>query len=268
MVAKPLMTTTLVRQPIYQQLNEALRGLLGSGEFKTGARFLTEREICARFKVSRPTANKALSNLVSEGILEFRKGIGTFVRGGVLDYDLRSLVSFTGKAAAAGKRPATRVIAFEVVPAGQARPGVAAALGVAEGDRLYAVERLRLADGVPVILEKRFVVESLCPGLRARDFGASLYEIWTERFRLEIAGADQTIRAAAVRGREARLLDVRSGSAGLVVRSVGRLRDDRPLWWERTIYRGDAYAFRNRLGPVQTARPAAGEFIGPDDDLS
>jgi len=84
------MATALVRQPMYQQLNEALRGLVSSGEFKTGARFLSEREVSSRFEVSRITANKALSNLVSEGILEFRKGVGTFVRGGVLDYDLRS----------------------------------------------------------------------------------------------------------------------------------------------------------------------------------
>src|SRR5262245_94996 len=103
----------LVKQPIYQQLNEELRGLLGSGEFKTGARFLTEREISQRFEVSRATANKALSNLVSEGILEFKKGVGTFVRGGVLDYDLRSLVSFTGKASGAGKKPSTRVLDFD-----------------------------------------------------------------------------------------------------------------------------------------------------------
>src|SRR5688572_11155964 len=183
----------IVRQPIYQQLNEALRGLVGSGEFKTGARFLTEREITIRFEVSRATANKALSNLVSEGILEFKKGVGTFVRGGVLDYDLRSLVSFTGKAAAAGKRPATRVLAFDLIAASAVSPRIAEALRVRGGDRLYTVERLRLADGVPVILERRFVVESLCPGLRKQDFGASLYGLWTGRFRLEIAGADQTI---------------------------------------------------------------------------
>lgn len=259
------MATALVKQPIYQQLNEILRGLLGSGEFKTGARFLTEREVSERYEVSRATANKALSNLVSEGILEFKKGVGTFVRGGVLDYDLRALVSFTGKAAAAGKRPTTRVLSFEVITASSAPAEVGAALRLDGGDWLYSVERLRLADGVPVILDRRYVVERLCPGLHARDFGASLYGVWTERFRLEIAGADQTIRATAIRGAEARLLGVRGGAAGLVVRSVGWLRDNKPLWWERTLYRGDAYAFRNRLGPIQTARPAAGEFLGPDE---
>jgi GntR family transcriptional regulator len=260
------MATVLVKQPLYQQLNEALRGLVSAGEFKTGARFLSEREVSARFEVSRITANKALSNLISEGILEYRKGVGTFVRGGVLDYDLRSLVSFTGKAAAAGKRPTTRVLAFDTIAASTVSSRIAAALRVSGGDRLYTVERLRLADGVPVILERRFVVEGLCPGLGRRDFGSSLYGLWTERFRLEIAGADQTIRAAAVRGREARLMGVSGGAAGLVVQSVGWLRDGKPLWWERTLYRGDAYAFRNRLGPVQTARPAAGGFITAEEE--
>jgi GntR family transcriptional regulator len=263
------MVEALVRQPMYQQLNEALRGLVSSGEFKTGARFLSEREVAMRFEVSRVTANKALSNLVSEGILEFRKGIGTYVRGGVLDYDLQSLVSFTGKAAAAGKRPSTRVLSFDTITAASVSPRIAAALRVSGGDWLYTVERLRLADGVPVILERRFVVERLCPGLHQRDFGASLYGLWTKQYKLEIAGADQTIQAAAIRGGEARSLKVSSGAAGLVVKSVGWLRDGKPLWWERTLYRGDAYAFRNRLGPIQTARPATGLFLNDgEEDLA
>jgi GntR family transcriptional regulator len=260
------MASVLVKQPIYQQLNEALRGILGSGEFKTGTRFLTEREVSQRFEVSRATANKALSNLVSEGILEFKKGVGTFVRGGVLDYDLRSLVSFTGKAAAAGKRPSTRVLAFDEVVASKVATRITLALRVRPTDRLYTLERLRLADGIPVILERRFVVAALCPGLKRTDAAGSLYALWTRRFHLDIVGADQTIRAVSLRGREAQLLRVSGGAAGLAVNSIGWLQDNRPLWWERTLYRGDAYAFRNRLGPIQTSRPASGAFLGPDEE--
>jgi GntR family transcriptional regulator len=256
----------LVRQPIYQQLNEELRALLGSGAFKTGARFLTEREVSERFDVSRATANKALSNLVSEGILEFKKGVGTFVRGGVLDYDLQSLVSFTGKAAAAGKKPGTRVVSFARGPASELPPRVAAALRIRPDDPVYRVERLRLADGVPVILERRAIAAALCPGLTRADLAGSLFALWTGRFKLEIAGADQTIRAAALEGPDATLLGVPAGSAALEVRSLGVLREDRPLWWERTLYRGDAYAFRNRLGPIRTARPASGEFLAPGEE--
>ncbi|MBV8881263.1 MAG: GntR family transcriptional regulator [Planctomycetaceae bacterium] len=256
----------LVRQPIYQQLNEALRSLLGSGEFRTGAQFLTERQVSQRFEVSRATANKALSNLVSEGVLEFKKGIGTFVRGGVLDYDLRSLVSFTGKASGAGKKPTTRVLNFDRRTGATIARSVAAALKVRDEDGVYVVERLRLADGSPVILERRHIVEAHCPGLKREELAGSLYALWTERYRLEIAGAEQTIRAAALPRDDAKHLGVAAGAAALEVRSLGVLREARPLWWERTLYRGDAYAFRNRLGPIQTARPASGEFLGPDAD--
>ncbi|HLY11183.1 MAG TPA: GntR family transcriptional regulator [Planctomycetota bacterium] len=256
----------LVKQPIYQQLNGALRSLLGSGAFKTGTRFLTEREVSQRFEVSRATANKALSNLVSEGLLEFKKGVGTFVAGGVLDYDLRSLVSFTDKASSAGKKPGTRMLSFTLGPASEVPERIARALRVQPSDPLYRIERVRLADGVPVILERRTIVADLCPGLTRADLGGSLFALWTERFKLEIAGADQTIRAASLLGPDAKLLGVPGGAAGLVVRSLGVLRDGRPLWWERTLYRGDAYAFRNRLGPIRTARPAAGEFQGPEEE--
>ena len=103
------MPSELVKEPIYQQLNQILRTLAASSEFPIGAKFLTEREIGERYGVSRATANKALSNLVSAGLLEFRKGVGTFTCARVMDYNLRALVSFTEEAAAAGKRPATRL---------------------------------------------------------------------------------------------------------------------------------------------------------------
>ena len=255
------MTTALVKQPIYQQLNEALRTILGSGEFKTGARFLTEREVSHRFEVSRATANKALSNLVSEGILEFKKGIGTFVRGGVLDYDLRSLVSFTGKAAAAGKRPSTRVLAFDEIFASKVAARITVALRVREGDRLYTLERLRLADGVPVILERRWVATAHCPGLERAHLDDSLYALWIRKYGLKLEGADQSIRAVGVSRGDARLLRVKPGSAALLVTSTGRLEGGEPLWFERTLYRGDAYEFQNRLGGLRSARPAIGALV-------
>ena len=248
----------LVKDPIYLQLHKALRDEIRSGRLEPGERFLTEREVSAAFGVSRATANKAMSSLVAEGILEFRKGIGTFIRLDVLGYDLRSLVSFTDKARAAGKTPTTQILRFETVAAANAGDGVVGALALGPADDVYAMERLRLADASPVILERRWVVASLCPDLTEEDLRGSLYALWTGRYKLDVAGADETIGAVNIRGRDAELLRVPDGSAGLLVTSVGCLRDGRPLWWERTLYRGDAYEFHNRLGPIQTARPAAG----------
>jgi GntR family transcriptional regulator len=255
------MARRLVREPIYQQLNQALRDLIRNGSFKVGDQFLTERQICKQYDVSRATANKALSNLVAEGVLEFRKGVGTFVRGGILDYDLRSLVSFTEKAIAAGKRPSTQVLRLDAMAAVDADSEVADRLHVRPEERVYAIERLRMADGVPVILEQRYVVSRFCPDLSQADLEGSLYAAWTDKYRLDITGADQAIRAVLIRGEAAELLGVRSGAAGLLVVSTGYLGGGVPLWWEQTVFRGDAYEFQNRLGPVQTAHPAAGTLL-------
>jgi GntR family transcriptional regulator len=251
----------LVKDPIYQQLNQALRDLIRSQEFKVGDQFLTERQICERFGVSRATANKALSNLVAEGVLEFRKGVGTFVRGGVLDYDLRALVSFTQKAIAAGKKPTTKVLTLEALLAKNGVVDLTEKLRVRPDEVVYYIERLRLADDTPVILEHRYVVTKFCPDLTEGDLAGSLYAAWTEKYRLDITGADQTIRAVCIRGAEAKQLGVRNGAAGFLVMSTGYLSGGVPLWWEQTIFRGDAYEFHNRLGPIQTARPAAGTLI-------
>jgi GntR family transcriptional regulator len=245
---------SLVRDPVYQQLNDLLQGLINQGEFKAGQQFLTEREVAERFAVSRVTANKALSHLVVAGILEFRKGVGTFVREGVLDYDLQSLMSFTRKATQAGKRPQTRVLRFESVKAGDLDQHLRGALSLADSDRLYYFERLRLADGEPVILERRYLVARFCPGLTRAQLKGSLYVLLTQKYGLAITAARQTIQAVNLSPADARLLRLPAGSATLRLHAVGHAKE--PLWLEDTLYRGDCYEFHNVLGTSKRQLPA------------
>jgi GntR family transcriptional regulator len=252
----------LAREPIYHQIHTQLRELVAK-ERPVGSKFLTEREVCDRFGVSRPTANKALSSLVAEGVLEFRKGVGTFVKGrsGGLDYNLHALVSFTEEAVAAGRQPRTDVLQFERLTAGDVLDDIPAILGVEASEKLLYVERLRLADGMPVILERRYVVARYCPGLTRKDAAGSIYRLFSKRYELQIEGADETLRAVNLRGAEARALQVRDGAAGMLISSVGHLAGRVSLWAERTLYRGDAYEFHNRLGRLQPAGRAHGTFL-------
>jgi GntR family transcriptional regulator len=244
--------TDLIKDPIYFQIVERLRQLLAQDGYAPGSQFLTERQIAERFDVSRATANKALASLVSDGTLEFRKGIGTFVRAIAprLDYDLQALVSFTQKAEAGGKRPSTQVLRLERVPADATR---AALLRVPEQTPLWAMDRLRLADDRPVILERRHLVTAPCPNLTEAQVNGSLYALLTETLGLQVIGADETIQAVNISGEDARLLEVTDGAAGLLVIATAFLSEGVPLWYEETLYRGDAYAFRNWIGPIRPA---------------
>ncbi len=253
------MDTSLVRSPVYQQLNQRLHSALAA-EYRSGDQFLTEREVAEKFQVSRATANKSLASLVSEGFLEFRKGQGTFVRRDVIDYDVRSLVSFTEKARAAGKKPSTQLITFGKLTAAEVDTAIAAALEQTGDALLWEMERLRLADGVPVIWEHRYVVQQHCPKLTKSQAEGSLYRAWTETHGLVIAGANEIIRAVLPTKSEAQHLQTTPRTPVLEVLSVGFLDSDKPLWWERTLYRSDQYEFHSRLGPIQSATPARGKL--------
>ena len=136
------MAASLVLRPVYQQLHDRLRTAL-TAEYQCGDQFLTERDTSDKFQVSRPTANKVLASLVSEGLLEFRKGLGTFVRRHVLDYDVRSLVSFTEKARAAGKKTSTQLLTFGKLTASAADEMVRTALAIESDATLWELDRVR-----------------------------------------------------------------------------------------------------------------------------
>ena len=241
----------------HEQLIEKLRKLLRSRQFVPGAKFLTEREIAERFDTSRPTANKALSSLVSTGLLEFRQGAGTFVRGSVLDYDLQHLVSFTEKARAAGKKPGTQVLSLQKL-SGPAT--VSQALHVPPAEPLFYLERIRLADEQPVIYERRHVVARFCASMTKADAKGSLYDFWATKCRLAISGADESIRAVNASPAQASALGIKPNTACLLVISTGYLEGGVPLWYEETLYRSDAYEFRNQLGGVSGPKPAQGRM--------
>jgi len=234
---------------MYQQMNEILRALLKTGEFSDGDQFLTERHVAERFLVSRPTANKVLAALVSEGLLQFKKGVGTFVCRPRLNYDVQALISFTQLANEAGKTPRTRVLQFKRIKASEAETEVASRLQVDGSRELFVIARLRLADGVPVILEKRWVPADIFSPLSRKELRGSFYALCRDKFGLKIEESDQTIRAVKLASHDAKVLETQSGAPAFLVSAAG-YSGPRAAWWERTLYRGDAYEFhRARSSP-------------------
>lgn len=92
----------------------------------------------------------------------------------MIDYDVRSLVSFTEKARAAGKKPSTELLTFGKLTAAEMDESLHVALGVTPTDELWELDRIRLADGVPVIFERRYVVQRHCPKLTKSQAEGSL----------------------------------------------------------------------------------------------
>ena len=230
----------------HQHLVEDLCALIRAGNFVPGSKFITEREIAERYKTSRPTANKALSILVSAGMLEVRRGAGTFVRENVLDYDLERLVSFTDKVSAVGKRAGTELMEYRKTTANESQPEMAA--------------KLKVGGDEPLIFERRYVVAKLCPQMTKSAAKGSLYQCWTEKCALNITGADETIHAINATKVEAKHLGVSPGTACFKVIAIGHVDAQIPLWHEETYYRADVYTFRNRISGLASTHAAMGQI--------
>lgn len=242
--------TKIVTEPVYRQLAGLCRAEIAGGRFKSGDRFWSERELSAAYRISRATANKVLSAMVAEGLLDHRPGIGTFVTGARgLGASLKEMESFTGHARAEGFTPSTRVLDFRKIPLSDAPAPARAALGDLPGpESLFKMVRLRLADEVPVILETRWIRASKVPDLSKSDLAGSLYDLLESRFGLALTGESLTLSARNASPAEAASLGVKRGAAVLVAEGTGFAAEREPLWYHVLLHRGDRYHLRHELG--------------------
>lgn len=223
-------------QPLYQQLQRALREAIERGVLSPDDALPSERQLAADLGVSRITVRKAIDGLADEGLLVRRQGSGNFV-GTRIEKNFAKLTSFSEDMRSRGRTPSSQWIKRQV---GQVSPEEAIRLALSPGAQVYRFTRLRLADDEPMALEICTIAAFALPGLEA--VGHSLYDA------LEKAGnrpvrALQRLRALLLDEEQARLLEAKPGDAGLLVERVGYLRDGRAIELSQSIYRGDTYDF-------------------------
>lgn len=257
-VDKPEASSQLIRnespgltEKLYRHLLESLKNTYNPGD-----KIISEREAARRFGVSRPTAARAMTRLMDEGIIESRKGAGRFYRRPPLDYDLSSLVSFTSRCQSEGVIPTTEVLEFTNPGLGDIPDDVIQNLQLLPGEGTYSFTRRRFANGKPVILERRWIAARFCPALTKSDVAGSLYKLLKDRYNLNPAGARQIIRPVIIRGKDRALFREDEDGSAFEITATGYLEGGVPLWYEHTLYLGGAYELHNRLGPLSTARPA------------
>jgi GntR family transcriptional regulator len=223
--------------PLHHQVYLDLSSAFEAGEWRPGDRLPPERELAKRYGCSLITIRRALSELAREGRIERTRGRGTFVLRPRLELDFGGTESFTGEMQSRGLDPQTRLIEARSEPAGEA---VAHALGLDLGSSTLYVERLRLADGEPLLLEQVHLPADKFPGLLASDLEHnSLYELLTERYGTRVVRAREAIEPVLLRSREAHLLGQAAGKPALLIEGIAFSSDGHPVEFARSYVRGD-----------------------------
>ncbi|MGO4872559.1 MAG: GntR family transcriptional regulator [Roseiarcus sp.] len=236
--------------PLFEAVGATLKREIAAGRFAAADVLPGERELSEILHVSRTTLRRAIAALVEEGVLFHRHGAGTFVRRRPphVEQALSRLTSFTEDMRSRGFVASSREIERGVfLPT----PDEAMMLGVSPRDSVFRLARLRLADGVPMAME-RAVVPARFIGDPAR-VGDSLYAALDAEGWLPVR-ALQRLRAVVLGGAEAALLDVAEGSAALDIHRIAYLADGRCVEYTRSFYRSDTYDFVAELTLSASAR--------------
>src|SRR3954470_10420251 len=219
-------------QPLYQQLQRALREAIENHLLAPDDALPAERQIASDLSVSRITVRKAIEGLVEEGLLVRRQGSGNFVASRI-EKNFARITSFSEDMRSRGRTPRSEWLKRSE---GSVSPEEAFALRLSPGSPVYRFNRIRFADEAPMALEYATISAFALPGLESVQ--SSLYEALEEAGNRPVR-ALQRLRALLLNGEQARLLHARTGDAGLLVERIGYLRNGDAIEFSQSFYRGD-----------------------------
>jgi GntR family transcriptional regulator len=249
--------------PYYFQLSELLEQEIMSGRWESGTRVPSEPEISRRLGLSRTTIRQALGRLEQRGLVQRRKGQGTFVaESEPRSWLLQSSAGFFEEEFARMGRVVTSVVLRATVR-GSLPPWAMSALGLA-GPQGGTLERIRSVDGLVAM----YVVNHLPPGLAELvlpldDSNESLYQRLKDSADTETAGGRRMLEAVRAEERLAKVLEVPVGAPLMFVESVSWDRNLRPFdcyqaWLRSDRMRIDVSVSSSALTPQFSTREVAG----------
>lgn len=226
--------------PIYVQIEEAIKEKIRNKEYLPGEELPTERELTELFGVSRMTIRQAISNLVHKGVLYKIPAKGTFVSKEVIEKKLE-IESFSEDMKKRGLMPGSIVIEFEkIIPDCEVKEK----LNLSDNDKVYVLNRLRLANNEPMAIEYCYLPEKFFPNITKYNMvNCSLYTIMKEEYNIHFNYMKQNVRAASLSKKDAEMLLGKSKGVGLFSERMMYNIEGIPIEYTKTIYNADRYTF-------------------------
>lgn len=222
--------------PLWAQLEEDLQRRLAEGEFQSA--FPGEHDLAEQYGVSRHTVREALRRLRASGVVDSNRGRGSSIRPGAIEQPLGALYSLFRSVEATGVEQRSKVRVLEV----RQNAAVATTLGIEADAELVFLERLRLADGEPLALDRSWLPREVGgPLLEGRFEHTSLYGEMARLTGIRLNGGSESITALVADATTRRLLGIKADVAVLAVTRIGCL-DGKPLEFRESLIRGDRFS--------------------------
>jgi GntR family transcriptional regulator len=244
---------TASRLPLYVQVEDALAERIASGALPAGHQLPSEESLVSEFNVSRTTIRTTIQNLVRRGLVEIRRGKGTFVALPRITQELTELTGFVEDMQILGRDATARLLDKKVVPASET---VARQLGLPLGTDVVQILRVRLADGVPLSFDETYLPEELGQKVMADDLVTEpIFSLLEQKYSTPLLEAEYQLEASIADAAVAMALSVPPGSPIFLIERTSYSVGHRPVDYEKLHYRGDHIRFKTRLMRRAARRP-------------
>jgi GntR family transcriptional regulator len=247
---------------LVEDARHRLLDLINSGTLRPGDRLGTERELAARLSVSRATLRQVLAVLAEGGVVRRVPGRagGTFVAHAKVDRDLSVIVGLPEYLRRQGFVAGTQVLSATMSGADDI---AAHNLAVPTGSLLIDIARIRLADGIPISLERVQLPAELFPGLLELPLGGSIYDLLDSHYGIKPDEVVEHLEVAEASSDEAALLAVNAGAPLLAITRISATSAGLPFEFSHDLFRADrtCVTFRTRADRAAIVRRGAGDPV-------
>jgi len=223
--------------PAYQRIQSTIRRRIDAGHLRPGDAVASERDLARIHRVSLMTARNALAFLEREGVVERRRGVGTFVTTPKIHFN--KLKSYTEQMAGRSLKAGSKVLFAKVIDDEQE---ATARLSLPPNSSVVKLERLRHAAGEPFALETCYLSAAEFPDLLSAPLGRdSLFTVLERKYKVEISYADEEIDATAADSRTAELLNIPRREPLLRIRQLIYSSKGKAFLYVLGFYRSDRH---------------------------
>jgi GntR family transcriptional regulator len=213
-------------------------------KYNRGDRLPSEFELAKEFGVSRVTLQRALAQLVEDGVVIRLQGKGTFYSGEGKDRRTQAISGALESLMVYENGASARVIGKSW--SRDAPSDVRQHLGLAENDEIVIIKRVAIVDAEPLA----YIINYL-----PREIGVKIYDedkalmhspiafLLREKYRVPLTRADQTIDAVLADPEVASALDFPIGSPLLRIERTFFTKKDKPIQFTRSWYRSDRHKY-------------------------
>lgn len=231
--------------PLHAQIRETLRGQIVAGAYQAHDRLPSEKDLMARFGVSRITVRQALGELETEGAIYRLAGKGSYVAKPRPVQDLTRLLGFGEAMSRLGYAISNQVLSLRTLPA---PADVAEHLALPVGASVTEIRRVRNVDAEPVSLDVTYVASSLGERLAGEDLATrDIFVILENDYGMALGHADLHIGSIAAAPPLTGHLKLPLGAPILYLERLTHSRDGMPVEFDRIYYRGDSFSYRLRI---------------------